>query len=189
MKENFKMNTSKQKAPRLDFWPFPSVKSIHKSMKMWLVIFNLKDQGQKSPNQIKLTWGCSVKKSFFDSLFIVYLRFFFRIFCVFWKGTMYGYLYYENGHLERLPNNVGFVPNLNINVENLHFYVSKTLLGCTNSCLCMHALRLRMQVHACVRRSRDFFSLSFPKVYFLLIKKLFFSILTSLKSIYNLVGP
>ena len=34
MKEKFKMNTSKQKAPKLDVLAFPSVKSIHKSMKM-----------------------------------------------------------------------------------------------------------------------------------------------------------
>ena len=34
MKKKFKMNNSKQKAPKLDFLQFPTIKSIHKSMKM-----------------------------------------------------------------------------------------------------------------------------------------------------------
>jgi len=34
---------------------------------------------------------------------------------------MYGYLYSENRDLERLLDDVGNVPNLNINAENLSF--------------------------------------------------------------------
>ena len=52
---------------------------------------------------------------------------------------MYGYLYCENGGLKRLPDKMGFVPNLNINAEICFFYVSKTLLD------------LRAQARACVR--------------------------------------
>jgi len=35
-------------------------------------------------------------------------------FCVFYNDTMYGYLYCENGGLEQLPDNVGFIPNLSL---------------------------------------------------------------------------
>ena len=35
-------------------------------------------------------------------------------FCIFWKGTMYSYLYYENKGLERLLDDVGFIPNLSL---------------------------------------------------------------------------
>ena len=121
MKEKFKMNTSKQKAHRLSFWLFPSVKSIHKSMKMWLVILNSKDQGQKKHLSNKIDLGMFCENSLFDSLFLLNLRFSLRIFCVFWKGTTYDYLYCENGVLEWLLDNVRFVPNLNINTKNLHF--------------------------------------------------------------------
>ena len=55
-----------------------------------------------------------MKNSLFDSLFLVNLNVFTWDFCVFLKSTMYGYLYCENGGLERLPNGVGFVPNLNL---------------------------------------------------------------------------
>jgi len=37
---------------------------------------------------------------------------------------MYGYLYCENGGLEWLLDNMGFVPNLNINTKNLHFFLT-----------------------------------------------------------------
>ena len=36
---------------------------------------------------------------------------------------MYGYLYCENRGLEWLLDNVGFVSNLNVNVENLPFFM------------------------------------------------------------------
>ena len=49
---------------------------FHKLIKMWLVISNSKIKTKKGPNQIKLTWGCFVKKSFFDSLFLVNLSVF-----------------------------------------------------------------------------------------------------------------
>ena len=62
-----------------------------------------------------------MKNSLFDSLFLVNLSVFPWDFYMFLKGTMYGYLNCENGGLEQLPNNVGFIPNLNINVLNLPF--------------------------------------------------------------------
>ena len=34
---------------------------------------------------------------------------------------MYGYMYCQNGGLVQLLDDVGFVPNLSINAENLHF--------------------------------------------------------------------
>lgn len=42
--------------------------------------------------------------------------------------------------LERLPNDVGFVPNLNINAENLPSLVSGTLHARAGSGLHAHAL-------------------------------------------------
>ena len=41
---------------------------------------------------------------------------------------MYDYLYCENGGLERLSDNVRFIPILNINTENLHFLFLKPYL-------------------------------------------------------------
>ena len=46
-------------------------------------------------------------------------------------------------------------------------YSSETLPACIGSCL-------RTQVHACVHRPRVSFGLYFPKIDFLLIKKLYF---------------
>ena len=43
-----------QKAPRFDFGSFLSVKYIHKSIKMLLVILKFKDQGQKRPQSNKI---------------------------------------------------------------------------------------------------------------------------------------
>ena len=106
---------------RLDFLSFSSVKFIHKSINVWLVILKSKIKDRKDPNKIKLTWWCFVKNFIFDSLFLVNLYFYLWDFCVFWKGIMYGYLYCENGGLEQLPDDVKFVSNLNINAENLHF--------------------------------------------------------------------
>jgi len=49
----------------------------------------LKDQGQKKAlNKRKLTWGCFVKNSLFDSPFLVNLSVFPWDFCVFWKYNM-----------------------------------------------------------------------------------------------------
>ena len=113
------MNTLKQML--LDFiFDIPISQIFHKLIKMWLVISNSKIKAKNGPNQIKLTWGCFVKNSF-DSLFLVNLNVFSWDFCVFWKGTMYGYLYCENRGLEWVLYDVGFIPNLNINAENLHF--------------------------------------------------------------------
>ena len=116
------MNTLKQILLGLIF-DIPLNQIFHKLIKMWLVISNSKIKTKKGPNQIKLTWGCFVKKSFFDSLFLVNLSVFPWDFCVFWKGNMYGYLYCENRGLEWLLDNVGFVSNLNINAENLPFFM------------------------------------------------------------------
>jgi len=62
-----------------------------------------------------------VKNPLFDSLFLVNIVFSRGISVCFFKGTMYGYLYCENGGLEQLPDDVGFVLNLSINVEILLF--------------------------------------------------------------------
>ena len=52
---------------------------------------------------------------------------------------MYGYLYFENGGLELLPDDVGFIQNLSINAENLLYYVSGIRHVCVGLSLCMHA--------------------------------------------------
>ena len=44
----------KQKLFKLQFWPFPSVKSIHNSIEEWLVILNSKIKARKGPNQKKI---------------------------------------------------------------------------------------------------------------------------------------
>jgi len=55
-----------------------------------------------------------VKNSLFNSLFLVNISVVPRDFCVFLKGTIYGYLYCENEGLEQLPNDVRFIPNLSL---------------------------------------------------------------------------
>ena len=72
----------------------------------------------KGHNQKKIDLRMFCENSLFDLLFLMNLSVFPWGFCLFWKGTMYGYLYWENRGLERLPGNVGFIPNLSINVEN-----------------------------------------------------------------------
>ena len=64
---------------------------------------------------------------------------------------MYGFLELENGGLEWLPNDVGFIPNQILNAKNLSFIVSGTL-ACTRmlvyAYVCMkHALA--SLEHAC----------------------------------------
>ena len=60
------------------------------------------------------------KNSLFDSLFLVN-KGFSLIFSMFWKDTMYGFLYWENKGLERLLEDVRFIPNLSFNAEKLVF--------------------------------------------------------------------
>ena len=55
-----------------------------------------------------------MKNSLFDSLFLVNFSVFSWDFSVFLKGTMYGYLYCENRVLERLLDDVKFIPNLGL---------------------------------------------------------------------------
>ena len=45
------------------------------------------------------------------------------------------------GGLKRLPNDVGFIPNLNFNAKNLFFIVSKTLA----------CVRMPVYVYACIK--------------------------------------
>ena len=74
---------------------------------------------------------------------------------------MYGYLYWENWGLEQLPNDMGFIPNLNINVENLPFFnISRTL----------HA-RVETSLRAHVK---GLLGLLFQKYIYLLIKSYIF---------------
>ena len=58
------------------------------------------------------------ENSFFNPLFLVNFSVFPYDFCVCFQGTMYGYLYCENGGLEWLPEDVRFISNLSINAEN-----------------------------------------------------------------------
>ena len=74
---------------------------------------------------------------------------------------MYDYLYCENGGLERLPDNMGFVPKLNINAKNLHFF------------LMFLEPHMRMQDCAYVCMSRASLALFFQNIY-LLIKSYIF---------------
>ena len=123
---------------------------------------------EKASIRRKLTWGCFVKNSLFDSLFPVNLRFSLRIFCMFWKDTMYRFLYWENRGLERLPNDVGFVPNLSFNAENLPFIVFGTL-ACIHMPVyvytCMKHVYIGLEhtyAYACMRTH----ALSFPSPIF-----------------------
>ena len=62
-----------------------------------------------------------MKNSLFDSLFLMNLNVFLWDFCVFLKGIIYGYLYCENGGLERLLDDVRFILNISLNAKNLPF--------------------------------------------------------------------
>ena len=78
---------------------------------------------EKAPIKRKLTWGCFAENSLFGSLFLVNFSVFPYNFYVFWKGTMYGYLYYENKGLERLPEDVGLFQISVFNTKNLYFFM------------------------------------------------------------------
>ena len=71
------------------------------------------------------------------------------------------------GGLERLLDDMGFIPNLNINAENMHFLCFETLPTCAGSCL-------RTRVHAWVCKLGASFGLYFLKMDILLIRKIFF---------------
>ena len=86
---------------------------------------------------------------------------------------MYDYLYCENGGLEWLPDNVGFVPSLNIYAENSPCYVSETLATCVGLCSHTHALGLRMQDLVCIHRPRISLAFYFQKIDFLHVKSIF----------------
>ena len=62
----------------------------------------------------------------------------------------------KNGGLERLTDNMRFVPNLNINAENLHFF------------LMFLELYMRMQNRSYVRMSRASLALFFQNIYLLI---------------------
>ena len=87
---------------------------------------------------------------------------------------MYGYLYCENGGLERLPNDVGFVPNLNINVENMSFLYFWNLTCARRLGLHAHASWLYTQDDSCVRMPRASLALLFQKYIYLVIKSYIF---------------
>ena len=76
---------------------------------------------------------------------------------------MYGYLYCENGGLEWLLDDMGFVPNLSINAENLHLYVFGTLHARAGSTLRTHASWLRVQADSCLCIPRASLALLFQK--------------------------
>ena len=76
---------------------------------------------------------------------------------------MYGYLYCENWGLDWLSDDVGFVPNLNINVENFLFYVSRTLHAHAGLSMHAHELWLCAQDDSCVHMLRASLALLFQK--------------------------
>ena len=82
-----------------------------------------------------------MKNSFFDSLFLVNFRFSLRIFCVFERVSCVAFYIKKIGGLERLSDDVGFIPNLKFNAENLPFIVSGTLA-------CVH---MPMYAYACIK--------------------------------------
>ena len=85
---------------------------------------------------------------------------------------MYGYLYCENGDLERLLDDVGYVPSLNFNIENLFFSLwNLTCMICAY--VHMH-LALRAQLLACMHKPRVSVAFYFPKIIYLLIKSYIF---------------
>ena len=60
---------------KLDFWPFPSVKSIHNSIKEWLVILNSKIKTRKCPNQKKIDLrSVKMKDITFNELINLFLK-------------------------------------------------------------------------------------------------------------------
>ena len=74
---------------------------------------------------------------------------------------MYGYLYCENGGLERLPNDVGFVSNLSINAENLFFFLI-FLIFLKPYMRVQDQAYMRMH-HGCARTPRASLALLFQK--------------------------
>ena len=85
-----------------------------------------------------------MKNSLFNSLFLVNLSVFPWDLCLFCKYTMQDYLYCENSGLERLPDDVGFVPNLKINAKILpYLYFWNPLY--VQDCACVRRL-----IPACV---------------------------------------
>ena len=82
---------------------------------------------------------------------------------------MYGYLYCENEGLEWLLDDIGFTPNLSIDVEKYVSYASETLPICPGACL-------HIKVHAYICMPRVSFDLYFSKIDFLLNKKLYFPV-------------
>ena len=93
---------------------------------------------------------------------------------------MYGYLYFENWGLERLLNDVGFVPNLNINAENLSSSSSSSSSYSFFKKNVFETLRvrarsgLRAQADSCVHMPRASLALFFQKYIYLLIKSYIF---------------
>ena len=112
-----------------------------------------------------------MKNSLFDSLFLVNLSVFLWDFHVFWKGTMYVYLYCENRGMEWLPDNVGFDPNLSLYCRKLVFFFFN-VLGTFHACT---GLSLRAY-------AEGFLGLLFQNKFICLLKVIF-SILKFLKSI------
>ena len=121
-------------------------------------MLNSKIKARKCPNQKKIDLRVFCEKLSFDSLFLVNLNVF------------PGLLQCEKKGLERSLDDVGFVPNLNINVENL------PCLGFWKS-LYVHKIKpayacrkLRTQADLCVRIARVSFGFIFQKLIYLLIK-------------------
>ena len=116
-----------------------------------------------------------MKNSLFNSLFLVNLSVFPWDLCLFCKYTMQDYLYCENSGLERLPDDVGFVPNLKINAKILPYLYFWNPLYCARLCL-------RAQTDSCMCILRVSL-VYFPKNRFIYSLKVIFFILTFLKSI------
>ena len=81
-----------------------------------------------------------MKNSILIHYFLVNLVFFLWNFCVFKNISCKAFYSGKNWGLERLPNNVGFIPNLSHYCRKLAFFVSETLATYVGVCLHMRAL-------------------------------------------------
>ena len=91
-----------------------------------------------------------------------------RIFYVFLKATMYGFIQCENRGLEHLLDNVGFTPKSIFNAKKLvfHSFWNPNMHMHVRLCIRMHTQSLSMRAHTCVcvRMPQGFLCLYFSKI-------------------------
>ena len=115
-----------------------------------------------------------MKNSLFDSLFLVNLSVFPSDFCVFLKRYHVRLSILWKWGLEQFLDDVGFVPSLSINAENLSFFMFLEPYVHAGLGLHVHASWLHAQANSCVRMSRASLALLFQKWIYLLIKNYIF---------------